>query len=477
MDNISIKKATMINAMAKYSQIIFNIIFNIILARILSPNDYGIVAIITVFTTFFNILADMGLGPAVIQNKNLREKDISSIFAFSIYLAVTLAIIFSLLAFPISIIYSSKVYLPLCWILSLSIAFNTLNMVPNALLLKDKLFKVVALRTIITTICTSVIAVILALLGFKYYSLVIQSVLNSFITFLWNYKTVNIKFSVRVDNESLKKVKDFSLFQFAFTLVNYLARNLDNLFIGTFMGSTAIAYYDKGYKLMQYPINNLTNVITPVLQPILSDYQNNPEYIFKKYVKIVRILSLIGVYISLCCFFMSKEIILIMYGSQWYAAIPCFKWLSLSVWSQMLMSSTGAIYQSLGKTKLLFKSGFITAIVTVSSILFGLHKGTVSDVAFMILLAFSINFVITFYLLIKKCFQLPLYDFFKLFKNDLIIGTMLCIVLYISKRYISFNNSFISLIVNGTIGSAIYVVGLLITGEYRVFIKLIKKDV
>lgn len=475
MDNISIKKATMINAIAKYTQVIANIIFGAILARILIPDDYGIVAIITVFTTFFNILADMGLGSAVIQNKTLTDKDVSSIFTFSIYLALILAIIFSILAFPISVIYNNKVYMPLCWILSISIVFNTLNMIPNALLLKNKKFKVVAIRTIITTLTTSLITVVLALFGFKYYALVFQSVLSSFITFIWNFKSVELKWSFHIQRESLEKVKDFSMFQFAFSFVNYFARNLDNLLIGTFMGSTALAYYDKGYKLMQYPINNLTNVITPVLHPVLSEYQNDFAYIYKQYMKIVRILSLMGVFVSICCYALSREIILVVYGNQWVNAIPCFRWLSLSVWVQMLMSSTGAIYQSTGKTRMLFRSGFVTAIVTVCCIVIGLISKDVTSIAFMILIAFSINFIITYFLLIKKCFEYSLVDFFKSFKYDFIIAIILMITFYLLNHFIIVSSDFISLMVKGLIGGTVYLISLGISGQYKYFIKLFRR--
>ena len=100
---ISIKKAALINAISKYSNVVFMLIANAILARILSPSDYGIVAMITVFVSFFNMLSDMGLGTGVIQNKELDMDDINNIFSCTIYMGVILAILFIILSYPISV--------------------------------------------------------------------------------------------------------------------------------------------------------------------------------------------------------------------------------------------------------------------------------------------------------------------------------------------------------------------------------------
>jgi len=476
MNEMTIKKATIINAMGKYSQVIANIIFTVILARILTPEEYGVVAVITVFTNLFSVLSDAGLGTAIIQNKNLSSEDTNSIFAFSIYFAVLLACIFAVLAYPISIVFHNPVYIKLCLILILSILFNTLNMVPNGLLLKEKKFKSVAFRTISVTLLTGIVTVVLALLGFKYYALVIQSVLSSLAIFLWNFKSSDIKITLKLNRLSLEKIRHFSIFQFLFSFINYISRNLDNLLIGIFMGSSNLAYYDKGYKLMCYPLNYLTNVITPVLHPILSDYKNDSNYIYTKYQKVVKLLSLLGIFISLFCYFNSKEIIMIMFGKQWSASIPCFKYLSLSIWTQMLMSSTGSIYQSLDKTKLMFKSGLITAMVTVTCIFIGLYKNDITFVSLMILIAFSINFIITFYLIIKKCFKLSLLMFAKSFIPDVMIAIILIISFNVSTNVVIISNGFFSVLVIGVINGCVYLFALSITKELHVFSDLFKKN-
>ncbi|ETI90276.1 MAG: Polysaccharide biosynthesis protein [Clostridium butyricum DORA_1] len=129
MANISIKKAALINFIAKYSNILIQLLVNCILARILTPDDYGIVAVITVFISFFTMIADMGIGPAIIQNKELSNRDVSEIFTFTILTGVIISIIFALFSYPLSKIYDNNVYIYLGMILSISILFNILNLV------------------------------------------------------------------------------------------------------------------------------------------------------------------------------------------------------------------------------------------------------------------------------------------------------------------------------------------------------------
>ena len=195
--SISIKKATGIYGVAKYSTILIQLVISAVLSRILTPSDYGIVAVVTVFTTLFTTLANLGLGTAVTQFKDLSRKDVQDIFTFSEYFSVALAVIFAIAAYPIAAFYNDMVYVPIVLMLTISILFNALNMIPNALLLREKEFLKVGIRMIVATAASGLVAIILAFCGAKYYALVIQSILNAIINFLWNYNGSGLKFKFK----------------------------------------------------------------------------------------------------------------------------------------------------------------------------------------------------------------------------------------------------------------------------------------
>ncbi|MNI16102.1 Teichuronic acid biosynthesis protein TuaB [compost metagenome] len=240
---------------------------------------------------------------------------------------------------------------------------------------------------------------------------------------------------------------------------------MDNLLVGIFMGNKDLGYYDKGYKLMLYPVQNLTFVITPVMHPILSEHQHNKAHIYNQYIKVVKILSLIGVFITAYCFFTSREIILIMFGNQWENSILCFQILSLSIFFQITVSSAGAIYQSLGNTKTMFKSGIVFTIVMVICILCGVSTGEINKLAIFVTLGLIIKFLTDYYFLIEKTFGFSVIKFYKIFIPDMIILLLLFTVMYIAGTF-KLDNIYLSAVFKLSICTITYFVGLLVTKQY-----------
>lgn len=474
MNNVELKKGIIINFISKYSNIIIQLIITSILARILTPTEYGVIAVIMIFITFFNLLGNMGIGPAIIQNKKLDENDISNIFIFTFFISIFLSFIFYIFSYIISFIYENDIYIPMGKFLSITIMLNILCIVPNSILLKNKKFKIVGIVTIISNLFSGIITILLALKGFSYYSLIINSILQSFVSLVLFLHFSKIKVDIKTFNfRSIKKIRGFSTYQFLFNFINYFSRNSDNLLIGKFMGADNLGYYDKAYRLMLYPIQNLTFVITPVLQPILSEYEDQKEVIFIHYKKIVKFLALIGAFITVFCFFSAKEIIVFLYGNQWIESVSIFKILSLSIGIQMILSSSGAIFQATNNTHKLFVSGIYVAVVTIFSILVGIYLGKVNYVAVGILVAYIINFVQTYYILIRDVFNESLVKFLCEIKTSLLIMAIMCISYKMFP--VEINNNNLSIIIKFFTGLVSYFIGLIITKEYKLFLSVIRR--
>lgn len=469
MGNTSIRKAVMINFVGKYSNILLGLVYSAILSRFLEPKDFGVVAVVTVFTSFFSLLANMGIGPAIIQNRELSNNDVNNIYSYTVYIGLLIGIAFSLFSIPLSMFYGDSVYIPIGILLSISLFFNTVNIVPNAILLKEHRFKLVNMRLVSVTIITAIPTLIMANFGFKYYSIVLHSILVSFVKFIWNYFTVKPQFHFRVDSDSIKKIRSFSSFQMGFSVINYFSRNLDNLLIGRFIGSEELGYYDKSYRLMLYPVNNLTHVITPVLHPILSASQFDKDKLFNQYKKVINILSVLGVFVSAFSFFAAEEIILIMYGNQWGLSVISFRYLALSIWAQMITSSTGSIFQSIGNTKLLFKTGLLSSALQVSSILIGVLLGDINSVALFITIGYNINFFITFFMLIKIGLGKSLVDFYKGFLPDIFNFIITFGAIFVVSQF-RFDSLFISFSTKLVIGSLVYCTTLFFTKRYKILL-------
>lgn len=466
-NSVSLKKAAVINGASKYARIILATVFNAILARILSPYDFGIVAVITVFSTFFITLSDLGISPAIVQEKTLSKKEIDSLFTYSVYISLGLSLLFLLLAFPIAAFYRDSVYVKPTLLLSVALFFNAVNMVPNGLLNREKKFLTIGVRTVTVYLVSAPISIWLALQGWRFYALIAQNILAALLTFVWNWATARPRFLRHPEKTAILKIKNFASYQFAFNLVNYFARNLDRLLSGKFLGEAKLGNYNKAYNLMLFPINNLTGVISPVIHPILSDYQDRPTIIYDRYVRLVKILFSIGIAISAVSFLAADEIIGILYGDQWKECVTCFRYLSIAIIPQMINGSAGAIFQSLGKTKLLFRSSLVNTSITVAAILAGIFVG--GDIRYLsicVAVSYIFHFFIAFLYLIKGGFNMRMASFFRELIPEIL--TTLVVFAAIMLYNVTLDNIILSLTAKTAYVGVIWLAMMFVTKEHRI---------
>lgn len=466
------KKAIAWTAIAKYTTAALGIVFAAILSRLLTPEQYGTVAVIMVFVVFFQLFCDMGFGTAVIQDKGLSEEQINDIFSWTVYLGVALQILFVGASFPISHFYEDDIYVSLGIILSFSLLLNTLNMIPNAVLLRKKRFKLITIRTIVSHITTSLCAIIFAFKGFGVYALVLQTVLSSLFIFVWNEINVRLKFNIHPDNKVIKRIWGYSIYQFLAQLINYFNRNLDSLLIGKFFLKADLGQYNKSYHLMQMPISYIPGVVGPALHPILSEHQNDPKYIYKAYLKILKILSLIGCFISVWLYYAGGEIVIILFGNQWFDAILPFKLLALSVWFQLSTNTFGPIYLSIGKTKLLFKSVVCSCMVIVSSIIVGCVMGSIVTVAACVSVGYTLNYFVSYFIMTRWGFHESFMKFLYYFWHEVLFFV---VMLGLTTIPMEFNNIILAFLFKTTLLLLVYSILLFVTKQYKEMLKILKK--
>ena len=477
----SISSGIFYTAVARYSNIVISILVTAILARLLKPDEFGIVAIAMVFITFFTYLGDFGIGPAIIQNKDLDHADIESVFTFSILTGLLLSFIFFFGASLISYFYNEPELKNICRILAVSILFFSMKVVPEALNRKNLLFKKIGILSVIIQLISGSVAVILALNELSYYALVIKSVIDSLFLLMGNYYLNPVTFRFKIRKESVFKIWRFSTYQFLFNLISYFTRNMDNLLIGKYYGAGALGFYDKAYSLMMMPVANLTNVITPVLHPVLSGYQNDKSKILGFYMIIFRILSVIGFPLSVFLYFSGSEIINIIYGPQWSESIPIFKILATIVGVQVIMSSAGSIFQVMNKIELMFISGLISSTLIFMGILYGIFiDKSLESIAKGISIAYFLSFFITYLFLIKGAFGASLTQFI----SEMVIPLVITLgVFLVNAAMMSFTieNIYYSLILKMLGSGTVFIILFIVPAKNRKLLleykqKMLKKE-
>lgn len=466
-------------AVARYSGIVISLVVTAVLSRLLSPEDFGIVAIATIIINFFSIFTDMGISPAIVQNKELTKDDLSKLFSFTIWTGIMISLLFFLSSRFISEWYDSNILKPICQLLAIDLFFSSANIIPNALFYKEKKFKYIAWRSFVIQITVGALSVCAALLGAGLYALIINPIISGMLLFGISYRKYPQKLSITLGLKALKKILNYSAYQFLFNIIYYFSRNLDKLLIGKYMPMSLLGYYEKSYRLMMLPLQNITYVITPVMHPVLSDFQKDINKLATSYEKIIHLLAFIGLPLSIFLFFSAKEITLIIFGDQWMPSVPVFQILSLSVGIQIILSSSGSIFQAAGDTRSLFICGLFSSTLNVTGMLIGIFVlGTLEALAICICISFLINFIQCYWLMYSVTLnKRGITSYLKQLLSPLTLTTVLLVTLYIISIYLKNINLFVSLTIKGILFIVISSCYIQLSGEYDIInrIKSLKK--
>lgn len=456
-------------ALAKYSGIIISLVVAGVLARLLSPDDFGIVAIATVIIAFFGIFTDMGVSPAVVQNKTLTEDDLADIYSFTFWTGIALSLLFFAASWPIAAYYNSPILRTLCQLLSFNLFFASANIVPGSLFYKNKEFKFIAIRSFIIQIAGGTGAVIAALCGAGLYALIINPIASSILIFAISYRRYPQPLRLTLGSAVLRKIFSYSAYQFLFNIINYFSRNLDKLLIGKYMSLSDLGYYEKSYRLMMLPLQNITQVITPVMHPIFSDFQNDKTKLATSYERIIRFLSFIGLPLSVLFFFTAHEVTLIIFGDQWLPSVPVFQILSLSVGVQIILSSSGSIFQAAGDTRSLFICGLFSSVLNVTGIMLGIfYFGSLTAVATCIVITFTINFVQCYWQMYRITFRRSVWPFVRQLLSPLLVSGLIAACLIPLQYLLKDMNIFVTIITKGIICFSIFGGYIQVTHEYDI---------
>lgn len=420
------KKGVFWTALNNYSGQIIGIIISMVLARLLTPYDFGIVATASVLLGFLNLFSNIGVGPAIIQRKDLTQEDLNNIFSITVILGIVLGLLSFVSSWVIADIYDNPILCPVVQVLSLGLFFGALNMVPGALMSKNMRFKETATRGILFQVLFGIVGIIAAFNGAGVYALICPQLFSSFCTFLYNNHFYPVKFNLKFSLKPIHKIFSFSIYIFLFEFVNYFSRNLDKLIIGKFMSPIELGYYEKSYRLMQMPLNNVTSVIYPVLQPIMSNLQENLQEMAHKFNKIVYILATVSFPIAVILFFNAEEIIKVMFGNQWDPAIPPFKILALSIPTTLILNPVGPIYLAANASKRMFWVGVTnTSMDIMGFTIAAIYGGTIEAIAWGWTVPCFLSFINSYYNLYCRVLHSSISEVFLLLRKPTISALLL----------------------------------------------------
>ncbi|NEO43868.1 MAG: MOP flippase family protein [Moorea sp. SIO4A3] len=363
-----------------------------ILARLLSPSDFGLVGMATIVIGFIGLFKDLGTSAAVIHRKNVSNSLLSSIFWVNVIFGILSTLILFLLSPLVASFYQEPRLTSILKVLSLTFCISGISILQKAILERNLAFNALAKIEISAILSGSVVGIGAALLGFGVWSLVYQTLTLVTVTTALLLIFTPWKPELILRLSELKEVSTYSLNLTGFSIFNYFVRNVDYLLVGRFLGSQALGYYTLAYRLMLYPLQNISHVIARVMFPVFSKIQDDNAKFRNAYLKVISSIALVSFPIMGGIWVLAEPFILALFGSQWQPVILLLMILAPVGMIQSLETTIGTIYQAKGRTDWLLRWEFGYGIGITITFLIGLQWGIFGVAVAYAILSFLVTY-------------------------------------------------------------------------------------
>jgi O-antigen/teichoic acid export membrane protein len=342
-----------------------------IIARILTPQDFGLVTMVTAITGFVIVFKDIGMTMATIQKEEINHDQISTIFWINLVFGILAMGLTAAIAPAIAWFYEEPRLVPITIILATGFFIVSLGSQHQALLRRHMRFLDLNIIDIIALLTSVLTAVFLGLAGSRYWALVFMQ-----ITYL-GISTVGMWIACRwcpgkpAKVSGVRSMLIFSGNLIGHDLLNYIFRNLDHIIIGRFSGSFALGLYSKCQQILLFPVKNINVPIGSVSIPALSRLQKNLTDYKDFYLTTIYYISLLTMPIFMFLFVFAEPVIMLVLGDQWGAAIPFFRILCVAALFQPVTNTTGWLFVSSGRTDRMLKWRLSTIWLSVTLYVLG----------------------------------------------------------------------------------------------------------
>ena len=422
------------SATSQIARLSMQVVITAILARLLTPSDFGLIAMVAVFSAFVGIFSDFGLSSALIQRKEINNELLSSVFWIGVLLGVLLTLSFAICAPLIAAFYSEPQLIPIIVVLSTTFFIGSLGNTQIALLTKNMNFKALAIISVCAVAVSGTVAVLLAFSGYGVWSLVWNAIVAACVTVPLSWMYSRWVPRVFLALQQVRQVISFGANLTGFSFVNYFARNLDNLLIGKFLGPSPLGLYNLTYNLLLFPLNNISYVIGNVMFPALSIIQHDKQMVRDVYIIANRYIAVVSFPLMTWMLVAAPQLVPVIFGPKWAGAIVLVQILALTAIGQSIGTNIGWIYLSQGRTDIMLKWGILSTIVVVISFFVGLRWGVVGVAAAYTIATYSLaypGFVIPFRLI-----QLKVSDFFVQLRTIILASLMLWAIMLSVRVYL-----------------------------------------
>lgn len=382
-------------ALQRYSTMFIQFVSGIILARLLTPYDYGCIGMLSVFMVLAETFIDGGFGSALIQKKVPTQEDYSTIFFWNIGMAFLMYLVLYLCAPAISRFYDIPLLCSVLRVQGLVLFIYAFNIVQRNQLRKNLNFRVLSLVTIITSIIALCATIYMAYKGFGVWALVAQNLIVAAIPAIvfWFYIRWRPRWVFSLN--SFKELFGFGFFMFLTHLINTFSRKLVHLLIGKIYSADTLGYYSKAINVEQLASRSISSVMTQVTYPLYAQVQDNRELLGNMIKRLTLVISFLTFPLMALLMLTGKPIFVLLYSDRWLQSVPYFQVVCLVGLSECLQAVNTQTIAAIGKSRVMFIWTVIKRTAGLVFIIGGLYffqmKGLLAGVVIYNWLSYFVN--------------------------------------------------------------------------------------
>jgi len=399
-------KGTFWSSVEKFSLLGIQFVLQIVLARLLTPADYGIIGILAVFIAISNTFIDSGFTSALIQKKDRTEIDFSTAFYFNLSISIICYIVLFFSAPYIAKFYQIPTLTSVTRVLSFALIFMALSAV-NRTKLQIKLnFKTQAKASLTSVILSGIIGIYLAYKGFGVWALVAQQVSNSFFNMMLMFVLIRWKPLFIFSITSFKKMFSYGVKLLVSSLLDNLYLNIRPLIIGKLFSVSTLGLYSRAYQFAGFPIGLSNTIFGRVAFPLFSKIQDDFNQLFNVYCRFLKIVN--GIYIPLILFLcaVSKQVIVIVLGYKWIDAVALLRILALAFVFDSFTNINVNLFLAKGYSNIALKLNFIKKIIAIIILFISIPFGIIAICWGSVIYGIIAGFLGMFF--VKKVFKIDL---------------------------------------------------------------------
>ena len=357
------------------------VVVAVVLARLLSPADYGLAGMAFIFSGLATIFSDLALGGALVQRQQITEEDRSTVFWASLAFSFVVAGICVALSPLVADFFGQPEVEKLVAVMAVSVPLSALTTTQVALLLRKLAYRSLEIRQMLGILAGAVVALAFAAAGFGPWAIVSNSLAASAVSALlvWRFSDWRPRFVFSFAR--LRDLSGFGLRLFGLRLMNYANLNVDNMLVGRFAGAAALGVYSLAYNVMFTPMIRIANPISSVVYPALARMQDDLPRMRRAWLRSKRLSASMLAPAFLLALVTAPDLVPVLFGQKWEAAVPVIQLLAIAGVAHSLVTLNWTVLQGTGHMKVAFRLGLLVCVLTVAAFAIGVRWGAVGVAA------------------------------------------------------------------------------------------------